>query len=117
MFHGIRKQKGYADSVTQSKDNDLVYEITFAEGNYVPLNGATLIIENVKDFSGNVAKKIELNFTPDVDLERPEVIDVETDENNQNILYVTYNEDVNTNGKYVLIDKDEKENCNSNCIC
>jgi|BioPla2DNA2_1021312.scaffolds.fasta_scaffold00461_25 hypothetical protein len=102
-------KKGYADSVTQSKDNDLVYEITFAEGNYVPLNGATLIIENVKDFSGNVAKKIELNFTPDVDLERPEVIDVETDENNQNILYVTYNEDVNTNGKYVLIDKDEKE--------
>ena len=102
-------KKGYADSVTQSKDNDLVYEITFAEGNYVPLNGATLIIENVKDFSGNVAKKIELNFTPDVDLERPEVIDVETDENNQNILFVTYNEDVNTNGKYVLIDKDEKE--------
>lgn len=102
-------KKGVASSVVQSDNDEFVYEITFAEGNYVPLNGATLILENVKDFSDNIAKKIEINFVPEVDLERPEVIDVEADENNQNILYVTFSEDVNTNGKYVLIDKNNKE--------
>lgn len=102
-------KKGYADSVTQSEDDALVYEITFTKGNYIPLNGATLIIEDVEDFSGNTSEKIQLDVTPEVDLERPEVVDVETDDNNQNILYVTFSEDVNTDGKYILINEDDNE--------
>lgn len=100
---------GNASEVTQDSDNNLRYAINFSNGNYLPLNGATLIVKNVEDFSGNVAKEIKLDVIPEIDLARPEVVNIETDDNSQNILYVTFDKDVNTNGVYTLIDKDNKE--------
>lgn len=79
--------KPYADKTT--------VVATFGTTNYLPLIPTDVIVENAKDYYGNVMDKTTLKITANADIERPTVLSVEPDTNNkEGLMVITFSEKV-----------------------